>query len=406
MPRPISRNSEDPSIVAVIDADPQGPIFGDDADTESAWSQWGEDLKTSQAKGIIRVAKVPTNDDGSPAPHKKGQVQLMSVAHDQYDYDGLLEAVRAKFMKPGETFCIRLTGMRTSGSHSGVVPFNRILMLSRGYEELRSGADNSQLGEILSAMRQQQESQATLLREILQPAPAQPAKTGRDSLDTALALGGLVMPLLTSVVTGLMSRQPQKSDIAAMIDSLVKLKALTDGKSGDSEDDNSMGSIIKAVAPAGMNLLAALAQRQQQPAQLRLPNPAARPTQSVEPPIKTLSPAPVSAQPVATQPFVEDNAMLAVLKPVLVQTTEMAAKNESPVEVAALLSDMLPEEYDEQLYKLVETPQSFARLAMLDGGIKQYAQWYENLRVELLKLYSDGPADGAIISQTPNTLVS
>lgn len=398
------KNAERDSALIIQGDDMQAPIYGDDSDTESAWSQWGEDLKTSQAKGVIRVAKIPTSEDGTPNLTKKGQVQLMSVAHDHYDYDGLLEAIRQKFMKPGETICVRLTGMRQSGSNAGVVPFNRIIMVSRGFETVPVGNDNSQLGEVLAAMQRSQESQAAMLRDILGPQSQSPdrAKPQRDVIETITVLSAAFAPFIAPVITGLMNRPREKSDLVGLIDAMGKMQALAAGKAGgesDSDNDNSLGSIIKAVAPSGMQLLAALAQKNasaqpmQRPPSLPQAMSAAaglvRDTTNVRPPIEI-----PPTQPAAPQ---EEPSMLAVLKPTLIQLVEMAEKNLDAAETAQLLSDMLPEEYDDQLYNLVSSPTAFARLKLLNSDIVKHDVWFEALRVELLKLYSND-SDAPLVS--------
>jgi hypothetical protein len=381
------------------------PIFGDDADTENAWSQWREDLKTSDAKGKIRVAKVPM-EDGAPNMNKRGQVQLFAVPHDQYNYDELLDIIRARFMKAGETICVRLTGMRVSGSSSGVVPFNRLLMLSKGSEPV-APEGGTQLGEILQAMQNQQAAQATMLREILTPKTVESNPNKRDTVDTMIAIAGALTPLLTPIIAGIMTRPKPQNELGSLIDAMVKMQSLRDGTAtSNNEDDNSTMSIIKAVAPAGMQLLTALAQRpaaQSQPVQRAAPDPRriplAAPVQNTaekQDPVKVVenvTPKPaVSAGPMPSAG--QENAdMFAALKPVLSNLVDMAKDNTPIPDTAKLLLGMLPEEYDEQLYNAVETPVAFARLALLEPRIKEHAEWFENLRVELLKEYQDNPAE-------------
>lgn len=405
----ISRNGDDPSVVAIIGDDQQGPIYGDDTDTENAWSQWGEDLKTAQAKGIIRVARIPMNDDGSPNLTKKGQVQLMSVAHDQYNYDDLLDVIRNKFMKPGETMAVRLTGMRQSGTNAGVVPFNRIVMVSRSNEPLHGGAEerSTQLGEVLAAMQAQQTAQATMLREILAPKVAETHPPKRDILETIAVIGGIISPLLAPVLAAMIARPKEKSDMAGMIDALVKLKSITEGGGNASSDadDNSTLGIIKAVAPAGLQLLAALASKNTQqpvaqipvaagPKQLAAPRPLPSPkTVESAAPVQPLEN--VAAPTAVESPIMGEPAMLAALKPVLIQLVDMAQANAPAKDTAELLADMLPEEYDEQIFNLVQSPVAFARLKLLNADVGKHADWFEALRVEMLKLYDDPDAPAA-----------
>lgn len=395
------RNAELP-VILENESDMNAPLYGDDADTESAWQQWGEDLKSANVKGVIRIAKVPMLDDGSgPNLTKKGQVQLFAVPHDQYGLDELLDVVRQKYMKPGETIAIRITGMRQSGTHAGVVPFNRIVMVSRALESAAPSHETSNLGEVLKAMREAQEAQVKFMQDVLarRPEPEKESKTS--ALETIQVIAGIVTPLLTPVIAGLMSRPKPQSDIGQMIDALSKLKGMTDGSSAAESDDSSLGGIIKAVAPSALQALSSLAQIQmaknvtQAPRpMLAAPNPAPRvamppPAQPIAPVVSTDPPAPAAGPPMPAAGLTpEMQAMIPVLTQTIDQCVTIAAAGGDPKETAQLLSDMLPETYDEQLYKLVETPASFKRLALLDSRVNDHAAFFEALRVALLALYT------------------
>jgi hypothetical protein len=198
----------------------------------------------------------------------------------------------------------------------------------------------------------------------------------------------------------MISRPKEKSDMAGMIDALVKLKSMTEGKSDvENDDDNSTMGIIKAVAPAGLQLLAALATKNNQqpvaqipvaagPKQLSAPRPL--PSTKI---VENVAPSPplenVAAPTAPESPIIGEHAMLAALKPALIQLVDMAQANAPAKDTAELLADMLPEEYDEQIFNLVQSPVAFARLKLLNADVGKYAEWFEALRVEMLKLYDD-----------------
>src|SRR4051812_21619427 len=98
--------------ITLVPSDEAAPTFGGDADTEQAWNGWFEAIQNSESQGKIRVAKVPTNEDGSPNLTSKGQVQLLTAPHDQYNFDELCNIIRKDHMEPGETMCVRIMGFR------------------------------------------------------------------------------------------------------------------------------------------------------------------------------------------------------------------------------------------------------------------------------------------------------
>lgn len=397
MARPVARNVDENSIIQVMQGDQEPPIYGDDADTENAWGQWAEDLKTSQAKGQIRVARVPTNDDGTPNTTKKGQAQLFSFAHDQYSYDEVLEKIRRGFMKPGETICVRLTGIRTSASgHSGVVPFNRIVTVTREMEEARG--ESSQLGEVLKEFRQMSEAQQSLLQSALQKSEPV-AVTIKPASETIKEWLGILGPIMSPIVLALVTRPKQANELGQLIDAMSKLQGLKGGgDSAESEDNSTMG-IIKAVAPEGLRLLTTLAQNQKPPLQHAPQRPPVSsniisgtpvPPQRIEPPVAPSAPV--------TQPA-EDSTVLAQLKPALLELVSLAEQNADPADVAKLTLQLIPENQDDNLYALVESPTAFARLKLLVPGIGAHTEWFERLRVAMLAEY-EGEAEEPVAPAT------
>jgi hypothetical protein len=385
------------------------PIYGDDSDTEKAWSEWGDNLKQSQTKGIIRVAKVPTNDDGTPNPIKKGQAQLFSFPHDQYSFDEVLDKIRLEFMEPGETICIRLTGVRTSASgHSGVVPFNRILSVTRSRlpGPLPTG-DGSQLSDVLRQFREMSAAQGKVLQDLLARPAAEPPPQVKPAGDIVKEWLGILLPTITPIALALIARQPKGgNDLTSMINALAQLKGLMPGENNGDGDDNSTLGIIKSVAPQGLALLTELAKNRQPQAALVSQNQAPRvnPNQPTRPALPVTASDPTRPTTVAPDPVVrspnpaelptdpkqlEEQAMFNQLKPVLEQLAEFAEQNADIEQVAPLLMDMLPEAYDDTLYQSVSDPQKFARLKLLCPKMELHPQWWEALRVRILAEYSD-----------------
>lgn len=412
MARGISAQEREQAIT-ILDGEPTSPIFGDDADTENAWQQWAEELKSSESKGIIRIAKVPMQD-GVPNLAKKGQVQLMTVPHDQFTLDGVLDLVRQRFMRPGDTVCLRLTGIRTGGSgHSGVVPFNRIVMVERAAEPDKTETVNSQVGDMVKGILEAQAQQAAMIKDMVEArVPAKPEKE-RDTLDVVLKLTAAFTPLLTPVFAALLNRGPQKSEMGELIDAMVKLKTLTGNEGGSSDDDNSTASIIKAVAPAGLQLLGTLAQNQQ--IQRRLPAARATPVSPPQIPQRPVEggsskPAAVNPEihsseeqrPVSTAAQTVDSGILQKIeepvmfgkfdpRPMIRELIPLAAQNADIGETVTLITNLLPPEADESLYGLIETPQKFQALFLLVPEARPHAIWFEQVRAALLKEFEEEP---------------
>ncbi len=402
--------------ITLVPSDEAAPTFGNDADTEQAWNGWYEAIQNSESQGKIRVAKVPTNADGSPNLTSKGQIQLLTAPHDQYDFDALCNIIRKDHMEPGETMCVRIMGFR-----EGVkgFEFNRIIMLKRGKSQAPQDQANSQLGEILSAMQKQQESQASLMRELMTPREQPPQKS---AMDTFAQMAGIIGPIAAPILAAWIAKPTAKptNDLGMLMDAMLKLKDITLGNTpNENSDDSSMLGIIKAVAPSGLQLLNTLASQQRQGPQAgqvrptvqvpQLPGPA-RPTPNTAASVPT---APVSTNESAasndssagslSSPPNEAPPMIAKLKEMLGELVTLCDAKQTPADVAELTLSMLPEEYDDPLFELVSDVDKFAKLKMLNSGIAtpDRAPWFEQLRVELFnRMVEPTDAPAPPVSQT------
>lgn len=399
--------------ITLVPSDETAPAFGSDADTEQAWNGWFDALQNSEAQGKIRVMKVPTNEDGSPNLTSKGQIQLLTAPHDQYDFDELCNIIRKDHMEPGETMCVRIMGFR-----EGVkgFEFNRIIMLKRGKSQAPQEQANSQLGEILRAMQVSQESNAALMREMLTPREVAPQTSG---METFAQMAGIIGPIVAPILAAWIAKPVAKptNDLGMLMDAMLKLKDITGGTpQNENGDDNSMLGIVKAVAPAGLQLLNTLASQQRQGPQAGQIRPAtqipqlAGPVRQPSPAVAATDSAPpsgVSTNDISTQN--ESNSqtevppMIAKLKEMLGELVTLCDAKQAPADVAELTLSMLPEEYDDALFELVSEPEKFAKLKMLNGGIAtaERAPWFETLRVELFQRMVE-PADAPTppVSQT------
>lgn len=402
--------------ITLVPSDEAAPTFGNDADTEQAWNGWFEAIQNSESQGKIRVAKVPTNEDGAPNLTSKGQIQLLAVPHDQYNFDELCNVIRKDFMEPGETMCVRIMGFR-----EGVkgFEFNRIMMLKRSKSQAPQEAANSQLGEVLRAMQASQESQAALMREMLKPVERPPEKSG---METFAQMAGIIGPIVAPIIAAYIARPAVKptNDLGMLMDAMLKLKDITSGQTQNENggEDNSMLGIVKAVAPAGLQLLNTLASQQRQgnqsPQPIRTAAPVPQltapsgtaPTKSIAPDTARANETPPNSVSTDTQlstTTMEVPPMMLKLKEMLGELITLCDAKQVPGDVAELTLSMLPEEYDDPLFELVSDSDKFSKLKMLNAGIAtpERAPWFEQLRQELFNRMVE-PADAPVppVSQT------
>ena len=384
-----------------------------DLDAEQAWDEWGEALRNAESSGLVRVYKIPFDQDGNPLVNTKGarQVHLGSWEHQQYSFDDLCAMLRVKFMRPGETMAIRIAGI-TPGERG--VKFNRILTLQRDATEAPTAAHGgSEVQNVLRAMQETQAQTAAMMERILSPR-VEMGPSGQ-WLDTLTKVLGATAPIIAPALAALISRPKPKSEIGELISAMAALKDMAAGGdgSGNAEESTTLG-IIKAVAPGALQLFTALATQQQaalvsrtQTTARRLPPNAATARRPDQQPIPTAPAADVPAESAAAldtmsestvpETSSENTAMLAQLKPQLEQLAELAAQGADPKETAKLVMDLMPSsaEMDDQLYKLVETPDNFARRALLSAKVREYREWFEALRVAILAEFEPDKTDPA-----------
>jgi hypothetical protein len=252
----------------------------------------------------------------------------------------------------------------------------------------------SQLGEVLTAMREDRAALTQTLQSLMTPRDVAPSPAVAPSTvmpairDITIA----ALPTLGTILAAIISR-PAKPPTDLM--GLVEIAQLLAGKEPrESDDDTSMAGIIKAVAGPGLQLLNTLAQNS---ARTVNPMPASRPAPAqqlaapsatvaaVQPLGATQATAATPLPAPSAEPSNEEKSMLALLKPQLEELCNLAEANQDPVETAKLTAQLLPAQFDEVLSDLLETPQSFARLQLLVPRMKAHATWFEALRAALLE---------------------
>lgn len=366
-----------------------------DPDSESSWDDWIESLKGSEHPGVVRAYRIPLDADGNPSVAKGSrQILLGTWPHQQFSYDDLIAKIKVEFLKPGETAAIRFAG--TQPGRRGVV-FNKIVTLQRAADSGSAIATSGGLDSVglLRAFQEATAAQQAMTERLL-ASRAEPAKPMSESVKEWLAI---LAPILGPAVLAMVNRPKEKSDLEGLIGAVLKLKGLADDAGGGRDDDSSTMSIIKAVAPEGLKLLTAIAQNQQPRPALPVSG-ARRVVRRVAPPIDHKQPAPQPAPTPPPEPATEVDPMLAQLKPQLDTLAEMAQQGADPAEVAKLVLETLPstDEVDEQVLKLVSSPESFGRLYILSPAFGTQREWGEKLRLAILAEFpeeeSPAPASG------------
>lgn len=392
----ISEDERDEAVVIDSPArDANGLMQIGDRDSEMAWDEWISGLRESEGTGTITAFKLPVDAEGNPTQGRGSrQIRLGAWPHMLYSFDELSDKIIKGFLKPGEVAHVRFVG--TQPQSRGVV-CQKIVTLTR------SSDDTQERSEFASAMKVTQDAlaQQAQMIERLVTRDAPPIAPPRDMMQTVGQLATILAPILTPLITHLVTRQPPKSDLANLMETMLKMKEFIGGSGEGSSDNDSAVSIVKAVAPGAMQLLATLAAQRQTTAPPR--RMIARPAPGTVP---TRIPAPVAApapipQPTSAQ-LLESDPMLAQLQPQLETLAQIAETNADPVEVAKLVLDSVPETFDEKLWELISEPTRFNRLFLLAPKLNAHKEWMEKLRVALVAEYTDDmPQETATVETQP-----
>lgn len=398
-----------------------GPGDTFDPDTETAFQQWRDALDTSQSTAEVRVMRVPMDESGNPMLSAKGQAHLFSVPVDQYNLDEIIVKVRREFMpRP-----MKLTAVRCMGFQKGVsgLRFNRIIMIEKG-EEPESAKNNdsptvTELIALINAQSKAADDRAERMMQQILEARSQ-ALPPRDPIAIATelmtAMGGFIGRIPAPAVAAL----PATSNpVSQMSETLLLLQTfhsfmskLQGGKSITDEDDDGegIGSIVKSVAKAVQPLAEGYAENaktkrellaRQGPRRLSPPNaaPVAAPSAaatSAVPPSVAAAPG-MTAMPSGTAPTNEQKGeaeMLNEIGPQLENVCNLAAQGADPKDAAGLLLDLLPDKFDDALWRLVSSPRFVKSLAVLNPKVKLHEAWFEQFRQAIIADYEAG-SDGS-----------
>lgn len=244
----------------------------------------------------------------------------------------------------------------------------------------------------------------------------------RDDKRNALILGAL--PTLGTILTAILGRPavpvlppaPPIDPVASlkgMADLMLTMRDLVPTSGGGGED--SLVSIIKAVAPHAGPVLAALAQRQaMRPLTVPLtPAPGSQPTVTVvedpQPPVLEAAPQMVQGLPPHTgvdlstpsQPMTpEQRQMFAQLKPQVDTLVQIARDGGDATKVADTFFETtmlpLPDDGYDRLCEFFEDPKTLDHIAVLNTGVIEQRTFFETLQNRIKeRIALESPDDGS-----------
>jgi hypothetical protein len=82
--------------------------------------------------------------------------------------------------------------------------------------------------------------------------------------------------------------------------------------------------------------------------------------------------------------------MLDTIRAQLDNVCNLAQQGADPKEAAGLVMDLIPDRYDDHLYRLVASERFVKNLALLNKRVNDYAPWFEQLRAAMLAEFDTG----------------
>lgn len=363
-----------------------------DADQQSSFDDFRGAASSGNAELTLRVYRIPTDERGNTITNAKN-IFLFAAPVDRYSLDEIADAVQRDYMLPGE----RLMTVRLMVSQKGArgVRFNSVFVVQRKNEPANQSNNSQDSTSILAAVQKMMaDSQArsdALLREIMANRNQAPAT---DPTQTAIAMvaamSGMIGQLTKSV--GPAAAATPVSGLMEMVTAMKAMRELSDdfGGGGNSGSDDSALGIIRAIGPMAQPLITAMANNvNQKPVPQRVVKTLAGPHPELARVVNPVpKPAPAHAPAPQSPMTFEDKEMLTQIAPQLNTLCDMAASGTDPIEVAEMVMEMIPDQYDEQLFMLVSSEKFVKRLAMFNKRVLDHAEFFEKLRQNILAGYS------------------
>jgi hypothetical protein len=387
---------------------------GYDPETEAAFEQFKEDLRTHNTEGTLWVYRMPLDDRGELIANAKNSI-LFTAPIQRYSLEELVSKVQSEYMLPGERkTCIRIAG--TKKGERGV-RFNTVMIVevSTRVPEVKADPARESIGELMRALQDQQKATVAMVREMLTQHPAAPAVPVQPPIGQLRELAEIMFLLNggQSKTAAVAASAPP----ATVLDQLKTLRELRgfvtelagDGEGLEAEGEGGAGalSVLKHLSPwaqvfghllqrqaAGVPPMRRLARAPQSIAAPGRPPIAGAPGQPAAAhapgiaPMTPLAPASQLSTPAAPE---ELDPVLAQMREQFAALTKAAEEGSDPMQMAGVVLNMVPDgsAAEGALLGLLDEPNWFGRITTVYPPAAPHQAWFAQLRLAILAEYVD-----------------
>ncbi|MGH3574998.1 MAG: hypothetical protein ACRDUW_24790, partial [Pseudonocardiaceae bacterium] len=229
----------------------EGPPF--DEDVEDSFENWRASFDKAEEPGRITAYQIPLDERGGINLQQKTQIRLGAWAVDLYSFDELCDKIINEWMIPSGD---KVMAVRFIGSKAGErgIRFNKIVML-RPMPLRQTQAKDSEAREstatLMKAFQEMNERTIAMLQRL------QPAQNPGGELERILALSQMInkpmQDLMITLLPALVGRPSPAGGnsfdgLGAVLEGAARIAELVKG-GGNSDDDNSLAGILRAVQP-------------------------------------------------------------------------------------------------------------------------------------------------------------
>lgn len=381
-----------------------------DPDTAREFEELIDSMReTESADAWITVMRIPLDAMGNALPNTKGASQLFAEVMGTSTIQDLVERVRRDYIRPGEnSITIRIIGKQQGKSG---LKFNKVIRVERANKPAEAQGKES-VAEMARVMMEMQRVSDERLERALQSmstrvTPALPAADPIDQMSKMMtAMGGMMAAMMSGrPVSASAGAGSATSELLGLVTVLQKIGVVGGGPVDEKEEG--LSDIIKSVAGPALNFFAA--QKQNENIRLaqgsrvtrRLAAPATAKTDAPASPEVTVPVQPTNnaGQPATTK---ESSVELQKLNAALNTVLDLADKGRKPADVAKLVLNSIPEEEDSAFYDQVSDDDFVSNCELLNDRVTAHRKWFEELRSEILSLFSPDDAPAADAASTPD----
>lgn len=361
---------------------------GMDADTARDFADFMDEMRESDnADAWITVHRVPVDAQGNPRPNTKSVGHLFSEPMGAATVQDIIDRIRREFIRAGETkICVRIIGS-TKGS-GGRAKFNKIMTIEKPNESASSNKGESvgDLMKVLTQMQSESDARSNAFMERLAAMMVQqrtaPAVDPMETAMKMMAVMGGVMGQMAGFRAGVPAT-PAVDPIdgfTKMIGAFKMFDSLRGGGAPAETEGSDLVSFLKEVSKVAAPALTIMGEKEKQKTALMVRR---KPQPQLAPP-KVDAPNNTAETPAEESLTEEDQMKLNEMKENLATVIGLCEAGKTPEEAAALILDMAPQEADDQLFDIASSDRFVTNMTLLDGRVKQHAEWFEKLRHAIL----------------------